>query len=246
MGPAHGAEEKLERSSLAPGLLLGRDVELGAEVEIGGNVVIHSATTVESRVLIQDGAVIGKPPRLGPRSSAPRGGPDARTTLREGCAVLTGAIVFAAAELGSGAIACDQSHIRERTVIGPETVIGRGSAVDNDVRIGARVRVQTNCYLTGYMEIEDDVFVGPGVTTTNDHAMGRDDPDRPLEPPKLLRGCRIGGGAVLCPGVEIGEEAFVAAGAVVTRDVPGRVVVMGVPATAVRDVPDRDLLEGRR
>ena len=50
---------------------------------------------------------------------------------------------------------------------------------------------------------------------------------------------------MLCPGVEIGEEAFVAAGAVVTRDVPGRVVVMGVPATAVRDVPDRDLLVGR-
>jgi acetyltransferase-like isoleucine patch superfamily enzyme len=59
----------------------------------------------------------------------------------------------------------------------------------------------------------------------------------------LRRACRIGGGAVLVPGVEIGEEAFVAAGAVVTRDVPGRAVVMGVPGRIVREVEDEDLLE---
>jgi acetyltransferase-like isoleucine patch superfamily enzyme len=59
----------------------------------------------------------------------------------------------------------------------------------------------------------------------------------------LRRACRVGGGTVLTPGVEIGEEAFVAAGAVVTRDVPARAVVMGVPAREVREVPDEDLLE---
>ena len=59
----------------------------------------------------------------------------------------------------------------------------------------------------------------------------------------LRRACRIGGGAVLCPGIEVGEEAFVAAGAVVTRDVPARAVVMGVPGRPVRDVPDADLIE---
>ena len=59
----------------------------------------------------------------------------------------------------------------------------------------------------------------------------------------LRRACRIGGGAVLTPGVEVGEEAFVAAGAVVTRDVPPRAVVMGVPARVVREVGDEDLLE---
>ena len=88
--------------------------------------------------------------------------------------------------------------------------------------IAARVRVQTDVYLTAGTVIEEDVFVGPGVTTTNDSTMARHAPDEPLDGPLLRRACRVGGGVVLCPGVEIGEEAFIAAGAVVTGDVPAR------------------------
>jgi acetyltransferase-like isoleucine patch superfamily enzyme len=122
-------------------------------------------------------------------------------------------------------------------------VIGRGSAIDNDVRVGARARLQSSVYLTAFTVLEEDVFVGPGAVTTNDDTMGRHGPDSPLQGALLRRACRIGGGAVICPGVEVGEEAFVAAGAVVTRDVPPRTVVMGVPARAVREVPPQDALE---
>ncbi len=122
-------------------------------------------------------------------------------------------------------------------------MIGRGSVVDNDVHVGARVKVQTGVYLTAFTVIEDDVFVGPGATTTNDDTMARHDAAMPLRGATLRRACRVGGGTVLTPGVEIGEEAFVAAGAVVTRDVPARAVVMGVPARVVREVPAEDLLE---
>jgi acetyltransferase-like isoleucine patch superfamily enzyme len=59
----------------------------------------------------------------------------------------------------------------------------------------------------------------------------------------LRRRCRVGGGAVLVPGVEVGEEAFVAAGAVVTRDIPPRAVAMGVPARLVREVGEEDFIE---
>jgi acetyltransferase-like isoleucine patch superfamily enzyme len=78
---------------------------------------------------------------------------------------------------------------------------------------------------------------------TNDNSMARHEQNTAIRGPALRRACRIGGGAVLCPGVVIGEEAFVAAGAVVTRDVPARAVVMGVPARQLREVPDEDLLE---
>ena len=109
-------------------------------------------------------------------------------------------------------------------------MIGRGSSIDNDVLIGRRVRVQTNCYLTAHSVIEDDVFIGPGVVTTNDDTMARHPDDEPRRGVTLRRACRIGGGVVLCPGVEVGEEAFVGAGAVVTKDVPPRAVVVGCPA----------------
>jgi acetyltransferase-like isoleucine patch superfamily enzyme len=122
-------------------------------------------------------------------------------------------------------------------------VLGRGSTIDFDARVGARVLIQTLVYVTGGAVVEDDIFIGPGVMTTNDDAMGRHASGEPLAAPVLRRACRVGGGVTLTPGVVIGEEAFVAAGALVTRDVAPRDVVMGVPARVVRQVSDADLLE---
>jgi acetyltransferase-like isoleucine patch superfamily enzyme len=191
---------------------------------------------------VQDGVVLGKPPKLARHSTAV-GAPVEALVLEEGAVVCCGAIVFAGARIGAGAIVGDQAYVRERTVIGAGSVIGRGTAVDNDVVVGERVRVQTDVYLTAYSEVEDDAFIGPGVLTTNDSTMARHDEDYPVRGAVFRRACRVGGAAVLVPGVEIGEEAFVAAGAVVTRDVPPRGVAMGVPARSIREVPDADLLE---
>jgi UDP-2-acetamido-3-amino-2,3-dideoxy-glucuronate N-acetyltransferase len=90
--------------------------------------------------------------------------------------------------------------------------------------------------------VEDDVFVAPGVLLTNDPTAGRRGADEELRGAVLRRACRVGGGAVLLPGVEVGEEAFVGAGAVVTKDVPARALVMGVPARVVREVAEEELL----
>jgi acetyltransferase-like isoleucine patch superfamily enzyme len=232
----------LRPSDRAPGLLLGEGVELPASADIGGNVVIHSGTVLGEGVLIQDGAVLGKPLALGARSTARREAPPP-LELGEGATVCAGAVLVAGGRIGPGAVIGDQAHVRERALVGEGSVVGRGSAVDNDVTIGARVRIQTNCYITAFSTIENDVFVGPGVTLTNDDTMARHGPEYALRGAILRRACRVGGGAVLCPGVEVGEEAFIAAGAVVARDVAARAVVMGVPAREVREVPDEDLLE---
>jgi acetyltransferase-like isoleucine patch superfamily enzyme len=221
--------------------LLGAGVQVGEDVWFGAYVVVHDGTLIGARCAVEDHAVLGKRPRLA-RHSGARGSVGA-LRLADGVSVGAGAVVFAGADVGRDAILGDQSYVRERASVGERSVIGRGSVVDNDVRVGARVRVQTNVYLTAFTVVEDDVFVGPGALTTNDDTMSRHDADMQLAGPVLRRACRVGGGAVLTPGVEIGEEAFVAAGAVVTSDVPARAVVMGVPARVVREVPDEDMLE---
>jgi acetyltransferase-like isoleucine patch superfamily enzyme len=236
-----GAAVSLTPDPRGPGLLLGEGVKIGAEVSFGAYVVVHAGTVVGEGCVIEDHAVLGKRPRLARGSSAK--GEVGCLELGERVTVCAGAVVFAGATIGEEAIIGDQSYVRERARIGEGSVIGRGSVVDNDVRVGARVKVQTGVYLTAFTVIEDDVFVGPGATTTNDDTMARHDDSTPLRGATLRRACRVGGGTVLTPGVEIGEEAFVAAGAVVTRDIPARAVAMGVPARIVREVPAKDLLE---
>jgi acetyltransferase-like isoleucine patch superfamily enzyme len=211
-------------------------------VSFGANVVVHDGVVIGDGVVIQDNVVLGKRPKLGPTSgTAPLG--DARLVIGDGASICANAVVFSAATIGSGAIIGDQAYVRERTSIGAGTVVGRGSAIDNDVTVGDRVRIQTLVYITGFSVLEDDVFVGPGTITTNDDTMNRHGEDLPLRGATLRRACRVGGNVTITPGVEVGEEAFVAAGAVVTTDVPPRTLVMGVPARVVRRVGDDELLQ---
>ena len=201
-------------------------VELGEDVEIG------------------DYAVVGKQPVLGRRSTASRHELPP-LVVGDGTAILAGAVVFAGTRLGAGVIVGDQACIRERCELGDEVVVGRASHVENDTTIGARTCVQANAYVTAYSTLEEDVFIAPCVVTTNDNYMGRTEKRHALRRgPTIRRGARIGSAAVLLPGVEIGEEAFVGAGAVVLRDIPARAVVVGNPARKIRDVPDDELLSG--
>jgi acetyltransferase-like isoleucine patch superfamily enzyme len=232
----------LRRSERAPGLLLGDGVTLPDSVWLGGNVVIHDGTVVGEEARIQDGAVLGKPLALGSASTAARA-PLPALQLGARATVGANAVLLAGARVGDGAVVGDRAHVRERAVVGEDSVVGSGSAVDNDVTIGARVKIQTACYLTAFSVVEDDVFVAPGVTTTNDNDMGRHERGARLRGATLRRACRVGAGSIVLPGVEVGEEAFVAAGSVVTRDVAARTLVMGAPAKVVRDVEDGELLE---
>lgn len=225
----------------APGLMLGENVHIGENVLFGAHVIVHDGVSIGAGSIVEDHAVLGKRPRLAARSGAR--GEAGRLRIGERVTICAGAIVLAGATIGDEAIVGDQSFVRERSTVGPSSLVGRGAVVDNDVTIGARVRLQTGVYITGYSTVEDDVFVGPFAMSTNDDTMARHDDSYALRGATLRRACRIGGGVVLTPGVEVGEEAFVAAGAIVTRDVPAQTVVMGVPARIVREVPEDDLVE---
>jgi len=211
--------------------------------DVHPTAVVHPGTVLGDGVKVLEHAVVGKQPALSPRSTAKRE-PLAPAEVGDGTIVSAGAIVFAGTRIGARVILGDQSCVRERCEIGDDVVVGRGSLVENDTTIGALTKIQADAYITAYSTLEDNVFIAPCVVTTNDNFMGRTERRHGLvKGPTIRRGARVGGGAVLCPGIEVGEDAFVGAGAVVTKDVPARKLVVGNPARVIRDVPEDELLE---
>jgi acetyltransferase-like isoleucine patch superfamily enzyme len=209
--------------------------------EIHPSAIVYPGTVLGEGVRVLENAVVGKQPSLGASSTANRE-PLPPATIGDGTVVSTGAIVFAGAAIGANCIVGDQSCIRERVTMADDCILGRGSLIENDTTVGAGTRIQADAYITAYSTLEEDVFIAPCVVTTNDNFMGRTERRKTLmQGPTIRRSARVGGGAIICPGVEIGEEAFVGAGAVVTRDVPPRTVVVGSPARVLREVAEDEL-----
>jgi acetyltransferase-like isoleucine patch superfamily enzyme len=210
--------------------------------EIHPSAIVYPGTVLGEGVRVLEGAVVGKQPALSSRSTASRE-PLPPAEIGDDSVVSTGAILFAGSTVGERVILGDQSCVRERVTIGDDVVLGRGSLVENDTTIGTLVKIQADAYITAHSIVENEVFIAPCVVTTNDNWMGRTEKRLGnVRGPTIRRGARIGGGAVLCPGIEIGEDAFVGAGAVVTKDVPARMVVVGNPARVLRAVPPDELL----
>jgi acetyltransferase-like isoleucine patch superfamily enzyme len=213
--------------------------------EIAETAIVYPGTVLGEGCKILDYAVVGKQPTLSPRSTAKREELPP-LVLGPGTVVSTAAVVFAGTTVGSRVIVGDQACVRERCTIGDDVVIGRGSLVENDTSVGALTKIQAHAYITAYSLLEDNVFIAPCVITTNDNFMGRTEQRHELvKGPTIRRGARVGGGSVLLPGIEIGEEAFIGAGAVVLRDVPPRAVMVGSPARQIREVPDEEMLEAQ-
>jgi len=215
------------------------------EPQIHPTAIVYPGTKLGEDVKVLEHAVVGKQPSLSPRSTTRRE-ELSPAEIGDGTIVSTGAVVFAGAKVGERVILGDQSCIRERVVVGDDVVIGRGSLVENDTTIGAMTKIQAEAYITGYSTLEEHVFVAPCVVTTNDNFMGRTERRHELiKGPTIRRGARIGGGAILLPGIEIGEEAFVGAGAVVTKNVEPHMLVVGNPARVMRAVSADELLENQ-
>ncbi len=220
------------------------------EGTLGPGAVVLGASTVSRGAYLGAGAILGYPARRGLRGliagrpgrlgweeldSASSGG----ATLGEGALVRAGSIVYERVTIGARVETGHHIMVREETVIGEDSIIGSHTVIDGHVRIGSRVKVETGVYIPPYTVIGDDVFIGPRAVFTND----RYPPSKRLLGATVERGAVIGANATILPGVRIGERAVVAAGSVVTKDVPPETVVAGVPA---RPVGTREEYDGKR
>lgn len=235
---------------LAPGVEVGAyavieaGAAIGAGSVIGHGVVIHRDTVVGEGVRIDDHAVLGKEPMRAALSAVTRDDRLPPLEVGAGCMIGAGAVVYRGAKLGPRVLVADGAAVRERVAIGERTIVGRGVTVENDCTIGRFVKLETACYITAYSLLENRVFVAPLVATSNDRFIGRTEERlKHFKGVTVRRGGRLGLAAVILPGITVGADGVVAAGAVVTRDVPPGKVVMGCPARVVRDVAAAELLD---
>lgn len=161
--------------------------------------------------------------------------PEAKPTiLGRDARIRDGTIVYCDVEIGDGFTTGHDALVREHTSIGDDVVLGTKSVLDGHVTVGSNVSIQTGVYVPPESEIGDRVFLGPNAVLTNDpHPLRR---EGELDGPVLEEDVSVGANATILPGVTIGAGAFVAAGAVVTRDVPPGRLAVGVPA-ADRPLP---------
>ena len=224
--------------------VINEGVVLGSRVTVGNGVTIYPGTIIGDDCIIYDNAVLGKPlsPAITSTVKSDKSTPPLK--IGRGCTLGVAAVVYAGTDIGDYCLVGDLATIRERCCIGNYVIVGRGVAVENQVSVGNNTKIQTGAYITAYTTIEDYVFIGPLVKTYNDNFMGRtEERFKFIKGPTIRRGARVGGSAVLLPGVVVAEETFVAAGSLVARDTPPRKVVKGVPARVVRDVPAKELLD---
>lgn len=226
--------------------VISENVRIGNNCQIGHGVVVHPDTVIGNDVRIDDNSVIGKLPMKAALSAITKEQELPPCEVADNCLIGALTILYRGCKIGTKVMVADLASIRENVDVGEYTIIGRGVTVENKVRIGKRCKLETESYITALSEIEDGCFIAPEVTFTNDNFLGRTKERFKFHKGVTVkRGGRIGANVTILPGITIGADALVAAGSVVTRDVPAKKLIMGSPAKVKRDVPAEQLLDNQ-
>jgi len=177
-----------------------------------GKVIIGEGTVVE------DNAILG---------SSDKG----EVTIGKNSLIRSGSIIYSSVRIGDNFRSGHNVLVRENSVIDDNVLLGTNSVVEGDCRIGKGVIIQTGVYITRFTIVEDDVFMGPLCVTTNDKYMQY---GVELIGPIIKKKAKIGANSTILPGITVGQNAIVGAGAVVTKDVANDDVVAGNPAASIR------------
>lgn len=194
------------------------------------SAVAESATSyvIADEAVVEDGVTVGleykgwkDPARIG-----------------RGCLIRRGTVILADVVIGDRSQTGMGVFIREHTRIGSDCVVGTATIIEGNAELADEVVVQSGVFIPTMTEIASRVFIGPRVVMTNDQYPLRRRSEYKAEGPVLECDVTIGANATLLPGVRIGQGAMVAAGAVVTRDVPAWSLAVGVPAR-IRELPEK-------
>lgn len=217
---------------LGEGVVIEENVTIGDHVTIGHHVVIKKDTKIGSHVEIADLTVLGKNTSSNKKMARKPGKQLGPLLIGDHVRVGCNSVIYRGTTLESGVFVGDLSSIREHVTIGEDSIIGRNAIVETNTTIGRRVTIQTGCYITADMIIEDEVFIGPCCSTSNDMYMGMGNYEH--QGPIIKKGAKIGNNATLLPGITIGENAIVGAGTVVVKDVLNHHTVVGNPSRIIK------------
>lgn len=219
---------------------------IGKNCSIGDGVIIKNNTIIGDNVIIEDNVIIGKTSNKSCISNTTHNKQYNPTIIKNNTIIGAGAIIYMGSIINSDVFIADLATIRENVTIGEKTIIGRNVCVENNCSIGRKCKIQTNVYITAFSIIEDYVFIAPGVLTSNDNSAGRgEDRIKYYKGVTIKQGGRVGVGSVILPGIIIGEDSFIGAGSLVTKNIPDGELWYGHPAIFQRLVPESHKLKNQ-
>ena len=227
------------------------NVKIGNSCKIGDNVFLKSVS-IDDYSIIQNNSIIGYDTLSGHYYDQKQKkdysnnlkNPNYRIIIGKNVLIRTAVTIYMDVKIGNNCWINHNAIIREKVNILEDSTIGSNTIIENNVSIGKRCVIHNNTMVCAETLIESFVFIGPGVSFTNNSPIGhlRDVPST-INGAKLRLGCAIGGGSTICPGVEIGQEAIIGAGAVVTKNIPSRIIAVGNPAKKFRDVDSQSFIK---
>jgi acetyltransferase-like isoleucine patch superfamily enzyme len=156
--------------------------------------------------------------------------------IGDGAIIRSGSVIYLGSRIGRGLETGHNVIIREGNKLGDYVKVWSNTVIDYDSKIGNNVKIHCNCYIAQLTVIEDDVFIAPGVMIANEkYPTGVFNSER-IKGPIIKQGAKIGIGAIIMPGVVIGENSLIGAGSLVTKDIPSGTVAYGVPARVVKNI----------
>ena len=218
-----------------PGVNLhkGNNVVIEEGVSLGNNITIYDNVTIKGGALIGDNVVLGY---------YEGDCPDDKTEISENAAIRSGTVIYHGCSIGPESSIGHNCVLRERTVVGKKTYLGNLTVCEGDTTIGDYCGIHSQNHITKYCHIGDHTFIAPFFIGANDNAIAFHRQGHGLNMKGFTtgRGVRIAVGVTAVPGVHFGEGCVVGAGSLVTKDVPPYALVMGRPASVVKQ-PKIDL-----